>query len=490
MTSSTGGADATSPPPQPPTPTPTTTPTTTPMTTPLASLESWTCVVLAAGPGTRMRSAMPKVLHPVAGVPMVRLVCDLLREAGCAHVIVVASPDSRDAIASAVSDVQVVVQDTPRGTGDATLAARDAVTGGSSHVLIAHADMPLLTVRTLLELAGRHEASGRVMSFLTAYLDDPQGYARVQRRAGTVQGVVPEAHLPVAMRGQPEVNAGLYAAEASWLFDTLAALPPNEEGDVTLAELIGRAVEDGGVEAYQVTEAVEVQQVNDRIQLAAAEAVLRERMRRRLMLAGVTLMDPPSTFIDTTVEVDADTTIAPGVHLLGRTRIGGGCRIGPNAIIRDSDIAANVEIGSSTIEEATIHEGVTIGPYCHLRPGVTLEADVHLGNYVEVKASRIGARTQVGHFSYVGDSDLGADVNFAAGSITANYDEATRIKSRTQIGARASIGSGTVLVAPVRVGEGARTAAGSVVTRDVPDGALVQGVPARVRPGIEGGHSA
>jgi len=470
-----------------------TTPVATPMTTPLASLDAWTAVVLAAGPGTRMRSAMPKALHPVAGVPMARVVCDLLREAGCQRIIVVASPDARDAIAAAVGDAQVVVQDTPRGTGAATLAARDGVAGASSapsQVLIAHADMPLLTARTLLELAGRHVASNRVMSFLTAYLDDPQGYARVQRRAGTVQGVVPEAHLSGAMRGQPEVNAGLYAVDANWLFETLGALPPNEDGDVTLAALIGQAVEAGGVEAYQVTEAVEVQQVNDRIQLATAEGVLRDRMRRRLMLAGVTLMDPPSTFIDTTVEVDADTTIAPGVHLLGRTRIGGGCRIGPNAVIRDSDIAANVEIGSSTIEEATIHEGVTIGPYCHLRPGVTLEADVHLGNYVEMKASRIGARTQVGHFSYVGDSDLGADVNFAAGSITANYDEATKIKSRTVIGAGASIGSGTVLVAPIRVGEGARTAAGSVVTRDIPDGALVQGVPARVRPGVEGGHSA
>lgn len=470
-----------------------TTSVTTPMTTPLASLDTWASVVLAADHGPRMRSAVPKALHPVAGVPMVRVVCELLREAGCRHIVVVASPGSRDAIAAVVGTVegaQVVVQDTPRGTGDATLAAREVIPSGASHVLVAHADMPLLTARTLLDLAGRHVASGCVMSFLTAYLDDPQGYARVQRHNGAVQSVVPEAHLSAAMRGQPEVNAGLYTANADWLFDELAALPPDEDGDVTLTALIGRAVEDGGVEAHQVTEAIEVQHVHDRIQLATAEAVLRDRMRRRLMLAGVTLMDPPSTFIDTTVEVEADTTIAPGVHLLGRTRIGGGCRIGPNAVIRDSEIAANVDIGSSTIEEATIHEGVTIGPYCHLRPGVTLEADVHLGNYVEMKASRIGARTQVGHFSYVGDSDLGADVNFAAGSITANYDEATRIKSRTVIGAGASIGSGTVLVAPVRVGKGARTAAGSVVTRDIPDGALVQGVPARVRPGVEGGHSA
>ncbi|MCK9485247.1 MAG: bifunctional UDP-N-acetylglucosamine diphosphorylase/glucosamine-1-phosphate N-acetyltransferase GlmU [Dehalococcoidia bacterium] len=460
----------------------------TPLTTPVASLEGWTAIVLAAGPGTRMRSALPKVLHPVAGVPMVRLVCDLLREAGCRDVIVVASPATREAIAEAVGEARVVLQDHPLGTGDATKAARDAVSGG--RVLVAHADMPLLTARTLLELAGRHLASGHVMSFLTAYLDDPRGYARVQRRNGRVHGIVQEADLPAAMRGQPEVNAGLYAADATWLFETLAALPSNDRGATVLTELIGRAVAAGGVDAYQVTEAAEVQQINDRIDLAGAERVLRDRMRHKLMLEGVTILDPPSTFIDAGVEVAPDTTLLPGVHLLGRTRVGSGCRIGPNAVVRDCDIADDVEIGSSTIEAATIQRGVEIGPYCHLRPGVTLEEGVHLGNYVEVKASRLGARTQVGHFSYIGDAEIGEDVNFAAGSITANYDEGTRIKHRTVIGAGASIGSGTVLIAPVRVGTGARTAGGSVVTRDVPDGALVMGVPAQARPGVEGGHSA
>lgn len=456
----------------------------TPITTPVASLEGWTAVVLAGGPGTRMRSAVPKVLHPVAGVPMVRLVCNLLREVGCQDIIVVASPVAHDATALVIDNARVVVQDNPRGTGDAAMAARDLI-DPAAHVLLVHADMPLLTGRTLLELAGRHVASGRVMSFLTAYLDDPDGYARVQRRNGRVQGIVQEADLPAAMRGQPEVNASLYAANAGWLFETLAGgseVP-------ALGDLISHAVEAGGVEAYQVTEAIEVRQVNDRVQLAAAEAVLRERVRRRLMLDGVTLMDPPSTFVDEGVEVGADTTLAPGVHLLGTTQIGTGCRIGPNAVIRDSRIADNVQIGSSTIEEADVHEGVTIGPYCHLRPGAVIETDVHLGNYVEVKASRIGMRTRVGHFSYIGDADVGADSNIAAGTITANYDEPTQTKHRTVIGDGASVGSGTVLVAPVTVGEGARTAAGSVVTRDVPDGALVMGVPAKIRPEAEGGHS-
>lgn len=458
----------------------------TPMTTPVASLEGWTAVVLAAGPGTRMRSALSKVLHPVAGVPMVRLVCDVFRDAGCRDIVVVASPGARDAIAEAVGNARVVVQETPRGTGDAALAAGEIAAQGTK-VLIAHADMPLLTVRTLLELAGRHLASGFRMSFLTAYLDDPRGYARVLRRNGRVQGIVQEADLPAAMRGQPEVNAGLYASDAGWLYETLALVEANERGEVALGELIGRAVAAGGVEAYQVAEAVEVQQVNDRVQLAAAERVLRDRIRQHVMLQGVTLVDPASTFIDAGVRVGADTTLLPGVHLLGRTSVGGGCRIGPNAVIRDTQVADGVEIASSTIEGATIASRADIGPYCHLRPGAVIEEDVHLGNYVEVKASRIGARTQVGHFCYIGDAVLGSDVNFAAGSITANYDEGTRTKGRTEIGDGVSIGSGSVLVAPVRIGKGARTAAGAVVTRDVPDGALVMGVPARVRPGKERG---
>lgn len=461
-------------------------PISAPITNAVASLEGWTAIVLAAGPGTRMRSAVPKVLHPVAGVPMVRLVCNLLREAGCADIVVVSSPSARDAIAAASGEgVRVAVQPEPLGMGDAVLAAREAASGGGN-VLMLHADMPLLTLRTLLELAGRHVAVTHALTIMTAYLEDPRGYARVERRNGKVQGVVLEDDLPAAMRGQPEVNAGLYAADAAWLWEHLAALPRNDRGEKGLAGLIALAVQHGGVEAYQVTEAVEVQQVNDRIGLASAERVLRDRIRRRLMLEGVTLLDPSSTFIDAGVEVAPDTTLLPGVHLMGSTHVGSGCRIGPNAIIHDTVIADRVEVGASTLEGARVAAGVTIGPYCHLRPGAVIEADVHLGNYVEVKNSRVGARTQVGHFSYIGDADIGAGVNIGAGTVTVNYDGV--LKHRTEVGDGAFVGSDSLLVAPVRVGDGARTAAGSVVTSDVPDGALVVGVPARVRPGAEGGN--
>jgi bifunctional UDP-N-acetylglucosamine pyrophosphorylase / glucosamine-1-phosphate N-acetyltransferase len=209
-----------------------------------------------------------------------------------------------------------------------------------------------------------------------------------------------------------------------------------------------------------------------------------DRIRERLMLDGVTLIDPPSTFVDAGVIVGADTTLYPGVHQLGQTSIGAGCRLGPNAILTDTVVGDACEIASSTLEGAVLADEVTIGPYCHLRPGVTLEHSVHLGNYVEVKASRIGRATQIGHFSYVGDSDVGSDVNIGAGSITVNYDG--DVKHRTTIGDGAFIGSDTMLVAPISEGRGARTAAGAVVTRDVPDGALVVGVPARSRPGSDG----
>jgi len=452
-----------------------------------AAFAGWAAVVLAAGRGTRMRSTLPKVLHPVAGVPMVRLVCDALREAGFAHVVVVVGPDARDAIADAAGPgVHVAVQGEPLGTGHAALAAREAA-GRHARILVLNADLPLLSVRTLREMAVRH-ADGRVpLTFLTAYLDDPTGYGRVIRRNGRVAGIVEESETDGAARGEPEVNGGLYAAEASWLWPTLAAIAPGPRGERYLTDAIARAVADGGAQSYQVQEAIEVQQVNNRGDLAKADQAMRDRIRRALMDSGVTLVDPATTYVDAGVTVAPDTTIHPGSHLIGATRVGTGCRIGPNAVLRDAVIGDRCEIGGSTIEGSTLAEGVTVGPYCHVRPGSFLDRDVHLGNYAEVKASRIGARTAIGHFSYVGDAEVGADVNIGAGTITANYDGER--KHQTRLGDGAFIGSDSVLVAPVEVGAGARTAAGSVVTRDVPPGALAVGVPARIR-SIEGGSEA
>ena len=470
--------------------TPGTPPLSSPKTTAVTSLAGWTALVLAPGDASHMQSTTPTVLHEVAGVPMVRLVCDLLREAGCDHIVVVAGAP-REALAAVVGDgVEIVDAQDAQGSANAALRAR-ASAGSHRNVLILRADMPLISTRTLRELAGRHVGESRVLTFLTAYLTDPHGFGRILRRNGLVQGIVRERDLTGAMRGQPEVNAGLYAADAQWLWETLAGLDPTPSTD-SLGDLVAYAVERGGVEAYQVTEAIEVAQVGDRMQLAQADRILRDRVRDRLMRDGVTLMDPPTIYIDARVQVGADTVILPGTHLVGSTSIGSGCRIGPNAILRDMVIGDGCEIGGSTLEGSTLAGGVTVGPYCHVRPGSTLEREVHLGNYAEVKASRIGERTAIGHFSYIGDSDVGADVNWGAGSITANYDGEQ--KHRTVIGDGVHLGSDTVMVAPVTLGAGARTGAGAVVVDDVPAGATVIGVPARERATgsatVEGGHPA
>lgn len=435
-----------------------------------------------------MRSALPKALHPVAGVPMVRLVCDLLRAAGCTSIVVVAR-DAIDQIQAIAGDgVRMARQDGGRGTAHAVLAAR-ALAAERGPLLLLHGDMPLLTTRTLLEMAGRHVAAPSSLTFLSAYLSDPKGYSRVERRNGKVHGIVAEADLSPAMRGAPEVDAGMYAVEAEWLWRALTAVAPNANGELPLGDLIGLAVRGDGVEAYQVAETAEVLPVNDRIDLARAERILRDRIRERLMLDGVTLLDPATTYVDAGVEVGEDCVLLPGTTLSGRTRVAGGCRIGPNAVLVDTVVGPRSVIGSSTIEGAIIGQDVEVGPYCHLRPGSLIGDAVHLGNYVEVKESTIGARTKIGHFSYIGDATVGADVNIGAGTITANYDGVQ--KHRTVIGVGAFVGSDTVLVAPVELGAGAHTAAGAVVTQDVPEGATVMGVPARVRPPTsEGGRQA
>ena len=466
------------------------TPLRSPKTTPVASLDGWIALVLAPGDVEGMQSATPTVLHPVAGVPMVRLVCDLLQEAGCAHIVVVAGV-APELLEPVLGDgygggVQIIDARDAEGSANATLRSRDAAIE-QGNVLILRADMPLISTRTLLELAGRHLGERRRLTFLTAYLTDPHGFGRIQRRNGEVQGIIRERDLTSAMRGQPEVNAGLYAADAAWLWETLATLEPNASTD-SLGDLVARAVASGGVEAFQVAESAEVAQIGDRMQLAQADRTLRDRIRDRLMQQGVTLMDPPTIYIDAGVMIGSDTVLLPGTHIMGATMIGGGCRIGPNAILRDMTIGPNCEIGGSTLEGSMLAQGVTVGPYCHVRPGSTLERDVHLGNYAEVKASRIGARTAVGHFSYIGDADVGADVNVGAGSITANYDGVD--KHRTVIGDGVHLGSDTIMVAPVTLGAGSSTGAGAVVVRDVAAGTTVVGVPARELGASEGGHPA
>ena len=452
------------------------------LTAPQRSADGWTAVVLAAGRGTRMRSRTPKVLHPVAGRPMLHLVCDALEAAGFDRRVVVTAAAGDEVAEAAAPYATIAVQGTPRGTGHAALAARDAARD-AVRVLIVNGDLPLLTPDTLAALADTHCAEQATLAFLTVEVDDPTGYGRVVRTSGSdgiVAGIVEERDADEQTRAIREVNAGVYTAEASWLWGVLDALPPSRGGEIYLTDAVRAAVASGcRVHAQRLTDPTEAQQVNTRAELAVADGAMRGRIRAALMADGVTLVGPESIYVDAGVAVGEDTTLLPGTHLMGDTVIGDECEIGPNAVLRDMRVGNRCTIGGSTLEGSTVADDVDIGAYCRVRPGSVIEADVHLGTYAEVKASRIGARTRIGHFSYTGDADVGEDVNIGAGAITANYDGTS--KHRTEIGDGAFIGSDTMLIAPVRVGAGARTAAAAVVTHDVPDGAQVIGAPARIR---------
>ncbi|MXZ47353.1 MAG: UDP-N-acetylglucosamine diphosphorylase/glucosamine-1-phosphate N-acetyltransferase [Chloroflexi bacterium] len=450
-------------------------------TTPDRSADGWTAIVLAAGRGTRMRSRTPKVLHAVAGRPMLHLVLDALAAAGFDRRVIVAADADDDVAEAGRSHATIAVQDAPLGTGHAVLAAREAV-GSAERVLIVNGDLPLLTPGALATLADAHCAERAVLSFLTVEVDDPTGYGRIVRdgEGDRIAGIVEEADTDEQTRAIPEVNAGVYTAEAAWLWSALEALAPAPNGEIYLTDAVRTAVSSGcRVRAQRLADATEAQQVNTRAELAAADTAMRDRIRESLMANGVTLVGLETIYVDAGVEVGEDTTLLPGTHLMGDTVVGRECEIGPNAVLRDMRVGDRCTIGGSTLEGSTVADGVDIGAYCRVRPGSVIEADVHLGTYAEVKASRIGARTQIGHFSYTGDADVGEDVNIGAGAITANYDGTS--KHRTEIGDGAFIGSDTMMIAPVRVGAGARTAAGAVVTHDVPDGAQVIGAPARIR---------
>jgi len=440
-------------------------------------------VILAAGQGTRMRSARPKVLHPLAGRPMLLHIVDVAREATGVRPIVVLSP-GQPAVREAIDAIaEVVTQPEPRGTGDA-LRSLPAERREEGPVVVLYGDLPLLRAETIRGLLRTQAASGAACVLLTVIPERPAGLGRVVRgRLGRVERVVEERDLPAGEPVPAECNAGVYVFSGTRLWPALEALSAdNAQGEHYLTDLIGMLVPD--VEAVLATDPDEAMGVNDRSQLAAAEAVMRRRLLEALMLAGVTVEDPATTYVDAAVRVGADTVLRPMTVLRGETVIGRECEIGPMAQIRDSRIGDRVRVGASVIDEAEIADGVEIGHFNRVRPGSVLESGVSLGTHAEVKNSRVGVGSHINHVSCVLDSDLGRDVNVGAGTITCNYDG--RAKHRTAIGDGVFVGSNSSLVAPVRIGRGAYVAAASIVTRDVPEGALAVG-RARQR-NIEGWH--
>ena len=441
-----------------------------------------TAVILAAGQGTRMKSSTPKVLHPLGGRPLVLYSVDVATAVtGTPPVLVVGH--GADEVQQVVGERAIYAHQAQQlGTGHAVMQARALVEARrAEQALVTYADMPLLTAETLHGLVNSHQAAGCVMTLLTVIAADPRGFGRVVRDAeGRVQCVVEEAVASPAQLAIRELNAGVYCFDAGWLWRNLPDVPVSPKGEYYLPDLVAMALTQGqAVNAVACDDESELLGINTRVHLAEAEAVLRDRINRGWMEAGVTMSDPTATYIEPSVVIGRDTVILPDTHLTGNTRIGSRCRIGPSSTVANCEIGDGCVVQYSVLEDAVMEADSNIGPFSHLRRGARLGRGAHMGNFGEMKNSVLGPGSKMGHFSYLGDAQIGEDVNIGAGTITCNFDGVNKHKTVIEDGA--FIGSDSMLVAPLHIGRGAKTGAGSVVTHDVPAGAVAYGVPARIR---------
>jgi len=458
-------------------------------------MNTYATVVLAAGKGTRMRSTLPKVLHSLVGSPLLAHVLKAIEAipATSSFASLVASTSTHRPIVvlgdetAQVKDVfgercLYALQQERLGTGDAVLAAHGTVDGLTplpQTVLVCYGDTPLVSSDVLARLLVEHYERRATVTFLTAITESMSDFGRVVRdENGQVRAIVEVKRATMEQKRIREVNSGVYCFDREWLWPILETLPLNPSGEYYLTDVVAIASTQGRIIATVSGSLDETIGVNDRVQLAFAEQLLRRRILDRHMYAGVTITDPATTYIDDGVEIGTDTLILPSTMITGNTRIGSQCRIGPGTTIEQSTIGDHCIVRNSVLEETTLEDGVSIGPFSHCRPGAYLARNVRMGNFAEVKNSYVGAESDMHHFSYLGDTTLGEHVNIGAGVVTVNYDGER--KHRTIIGDGAFIGSGTMVVAPVTVGEQGRTGAGAVVIKDVPAGALVVGVPARV----------
>ncbi len=439
-------------------------------------------VVLAAGQGTRMRSWHHKVLHPLGGRPLIHRVLDLIHGAGAGPIVVVLGHQADQVRKALPESIDTIVQEPQLGTGHAVQVAAERLRSfGAERILVHYGDEALVRPDTLRRLVATHVSADSPIALLNARVRDPHGYGRVVRLPdGRVDRMVEEVDASPEERAIDEIWSGTMLLFASWLWPNLENLPLSAKGEYYLPDLVNIARAQGrNVQATLTQDEEEVLGVNDRLQLAEANAVVRRRKIDELLRSGVTVVDPAATYVEPEVAIEADVVIQPGCHLRGATRIARDCEIGPNTYLVDAEIGAGSRVWFSVLEGAVVGERVSIGPFSHLRPGAVIGDEVTLGNYAEVKASRLGAGTQMHHFSYVGDAQIGERVNIGAGTITVNYSSETGEKSRTVVDDDASVGSDTLLVAPVTVGAGAMTGAGAVVTHDVPAGEVWLGSPAR-----------
>jgi bifunctional UDP-N-acetylglucosamine pyrophosphorylase/glucosamine-1-phosphate N-acetyltransferase len=431
-------------------------------------------VILAAGRGTRMKSDLPKVLHRVAGLPMACYPARLATALGSSPAVMVIGHGA-SAVEKALADEGLLfaVQNEQLGTGHALLCAREALADFAGTILLLCGDVPLLRQETVARLLSYHGARKAAVTVLTSRVENPHGYGRIVRNGEEVLRIVEEKDATAAEKAILEINTGIYAFEAPYVFEALRGLKTdNAQGEYYLTDVLAMARAAGRrVCALDAAEADETLGINDRLQLAAAGALMRRRINEDLMREGVTLIDPNTTYIDTGVRVGADTVIHPGAHLHGATTIGRGALIEPGVVVTDCTLADGVHLkAGSVLEGSRLGDGCTIGPMAHLRPGTVLTGNNKLGNFVETKKATFGLGSQASHLTYIGDAEVGSGVNIGCGTITCNYDGVN--KHRTVIEDDVFVGSDTQFVAPVRIGRGSLIGAGSTITKDVPPDSL------------------
>lgn len=429
-------------------------------------------LILAAGKGTRMKSELPKVIHEVNGIPMISKIIKVLEILKPEENILILGHKKEEVLKVVGEDADYVVQTEQLGTGHAVLQAKDKLEDYDGDVMVLCGDTPLLREETLEELYKFHRDTDSVTTILTSIYDNPFGYGRIVKENGLVKAIVEEKEADAEIKKIKEVNAGVYCFKGRELFDALSKITNNnEKGEYYLTDVIGIQVGEGKkVQSFVLNDNIEILGVNSKVELAQASKVLRDRKNIELMEKGAILIDPSAVYAEEDVKVGRDTVIYPGVVLQGKTVIGDNCQILGTTRIIDSTLGDNIKVESSVIEESILEEGVTVGPFAHLRPKSHLKEKVHIGNFVEIKKSTLEKGVKAGHLTYLGDAQIREDTNIGAGTITCNYDGKNKFK--TVVGKNSFIGSDSMLVAPVIIGENALVGAGSVITKDVPDNSL------------------
>ena len=447
--------------------------------------DSYKAVVLAAGKGTRMNSDIPKVLHKICGTEMLNILLDTTFTAGITSSVTVV-PKENDLFKVAVKNkTTFAVQQAAKGSGHA-LVQSSRHTVDAKNIIVLNGDVPLVKSTTITSLISHHDKSAATITILTSKSIPPDGLGRVVRNQyGSIEAIVEEKEAEADTLSINEINAGVYCFQVPWVWNALEALKPSNNGEFYITDLVALAsAQELTIESIESKDPYEVHGVNNRVELSELESAVRERILHDWMLKGVTIIDPNTTYIDLEVEIGRDTMVHPNTHIRKGSRIGSQCVIGPNTTIDNSILGDFCEINTSIVEDSKLDNRVEVGPFSHIREGTLLEDSVHIGNYTEIKNSHLGKGTKSGHFSYLGDADIGTNVNIGAGTITCNYDG--KNKHRTVIGDEAFIGCDTMLVAPIDIGRGALTGTGSIVTKDVPADSKAIGSPARI---LRGGRS-